>query len=327
RQSLALGSGQKLAGITQEAFVGILPKHLHVAAERQQRQPVVGVPPLDSEQTWSEADGKDLHLDAEELGHDEMAQLVDQHQRPQEKRKGQKGLRIQERVHAATPFIRICSARRREASSASRIVASESAATGWCSSRTFSMVRGMSKNFARRARNAPTATSLAALRATGAVPPASNAPMATPRQGKRRRSGAQNSRAGAVDRSSQAKGDSQRSGKVRAYWIGPRISGVPSWQMTEPSLISTRECTRLCGWRRTWILADSIPNSQWASMISSPLFIKVEESTDIFGPISQVGCRSACSGPAASISSRLDCRKGPPEAVRISRLTSSRRSP
>src|SRR5258705_364028 len=55
--------------------------------------------------------------------------------------------------------------------------------------------------------------------------------------------------------------------------------------------------------------ADSMPKSQWASMISSPLFMSVAESMVIFGPISHVGCRSACSGSAASISSRLDSKR------------------
>ena len=40
----------------------------------------------------------------------------------------------------------------------------------------------------------------------------------------------------------------------------------------------------------------STPNSQCASMTSSPLFINVAESIVIFRPICQVGWRSAASG-------------------------------
>ena len=36
--------------------------------------------------------------------------------------------------------------------------------------------------------------------------------------------------------------------------------------------------------------------SQRASMYSKPLFIMVAESTEIFLPIDQLGCATACSG-------------------------------
>ena len=45
----------------------------------------------------------------------------------------------------------------------------------------------------------------------------------------------------------------------------------------------------------------------------------------IFGPIDQLGWRSACSGVAALIAASDQVRNGPPEAVSITRLTSSRR--
>ena len=52
----------------------------------------------------------------------------------------------------------------------------------------------------------------------------------------------------------------------------------------------------------------------------------VAESMVIFGPIDQLGCLSACSSVAARIASRVQVRNGPPEAVRMMRLTSSRRT-
>ena len=51
----------------------------------------------------------------------------------------------------------------------------------------------------------------------------------------------------------------------------------------------------------------------------------VAESIVIFGPIDQLGWRSACSGVAALIASSVQVRNGPPDAVRIMRRTSSRR--
>src|SRR5262249_17023661 len=55
-----------------------------------------------------------------------------------------------------------------------------------------------------------------------------------------------------------------------------------------------------------------------------PLFISVAESIVTFGPIDQFGWRSACSGVAARISSIVQVRNGPPEAVRMMRWTFSR---
>ncbi len=46
----------------------------------------------------------------------------------------------------------------------------------------------------------------------------------------------------------------------------------------------------------------------------------------IFGPIDQFGCCSACSGVAALIASSDQVRNGPPDAVRMMRRTSSRRT-
>ena len=64
-------------------------------------------------------------------------------------------------------------------------------------------------------------------------------------------------------------------------------------------------------------------NSQRASMTSRPLFISVAESTVIFGPIDQVGWRSASAGVTARRRSAGQPRKGPPEAVRTRRATSA----
>ena len=57
-------------------------------------------------------------------------------------------------------------------------------------------------------------------------------------------------------------------------------------------------------------------------MTSSPLFISVEESTVIFGPIDQVGWTRASATSTAASSSGVRPRNGPPEAVSSRRATS-----
>ena len=48
-------------------------------------------------------------------------------------------------------------------------------------------------------------------------------------------------RGGQVSRSSGVAGPGVRSGQVKAYWMGTRMSAVPSWARIAPSLNSTRE--------------------------------------------------------------------------------------
>ena len=74
------------------------------------------------------------------------------------------------------------------------------------------------------------------------------------------------------------------------------MSGGESCATTLPSTNSTIEWTTLSGWTTTSICSGSRPKSQRASMTSSALFISVAESIEIFGPICQVGCRSASLG-------------------------------
>ena len=60
-----------------------------------------------------------------------------------------------------------------------------------------------------------------------------------------------------------------------------------------------------------------------ASMISSPLFMSVAQSTVIFAPIFQFGWRSASDLVIQTNSSRVFPKNGPPEQVKIRRLTSA----
>ena len=83
----------------------------------------------------------------------------------------------------------------------------------------------------------------------------------------------------------------------------------------------------LWGWMVMATCSKGIPNNHWASMTSSPLFIRVAESIEILGPIFQFGCRRASSRVIRSICSGERSQKGPPEAVKMIRLTESRRCP
>ena len=67
------------------------------------------------------------------------------------------------------------------------------------------------------------------------------------------------------------------------------MSGIDSCAMVAPSVNSTIEWTIDCGWTTTSIRSYDTPNSSCASITSSPLFMSVDESTVIFGPMLQVG--------------------------------------
>ncbi len=102
------------------------------------------------------------------------------------------------------------------------------------------------------------------------------------------------------------------------------MSATPSWAMTEPSTYSTSECTTDCGCTTTWTCSGSTSNSQRASMTSSPLFMRVAESTVILAPIRQVGWLSASATVTRARSAAFMVRKGPPDAVSRMRRISDR---
>ena len=104
--------------------------------------------------------------------------------------------------------------------------------------------------------------------------------------------------------------------------MGRRISVTPIWAITDPSQSSTSECTTDCGCTTTSIRSAGVPNSQRASMTSSPLFINVAESTVILRPMRQVGWARASAGRTPSRRPALQPRNGPPDAVSRSRRTS-----
>ena len=174
-------------------------------------------------------------------------------------------------------------------------------------------------------RKRSTATSLAAFKTAPAVPPSSRARRARRRAGNRSWSGSRNvSRAKSLT-SKRENAWAQRLGQVSAYWIGSRMSGRLACATTEPSTNSTMECTTDCGCTTTSICSGRRSKSQRASITSSALFIRVAESIVILGPMDQVGWRSASVGVARAMRFSLQVQNGPPEAVRITRDSSSRR--
>ena len=97
--------------------------------------------------------------------------------------------------------------------------------------------------------------------------------------------------------------------------MGRHMSGEDICASMEPSTNSTIECTTLCGCTTTFTRAISMSNNQRASIISSPLLKRVEESMVILRPMTQEGCfKARCTSMAANSSLGV-VRNGPPEAV------------
>ena len=87
--------------------------------------------------------------------------------------------------------------------------------------------------------------------------------------------------------------------------MGRRMSGAPSWAIMALSQYSTREWIILSRWMTTEIFSAGIPYRCMASMTSSPLFIRVAESTVILAPMDQLGCFRASSTVMLTNSSRF----------------------
>ena len=83
------------------------------------------------------------------------------------------------------------------------------------------------------------------------------------------------------------------------------MSGVPSCASSAPSRNSTSEWTMLCRWITACTCSTGSRYSRMASMISSPLFISVAESTVIFGPMCQLGWRRASAAVMSSSSPKV----------------------
>ena len=81
-QPLPARLGQEGPGIAGALVTGLLAGHLHVAAERDRRDPEVGLAPAESEQTRPEAEAEGLDPHVKEARHPIMAQFVNQDHDP-----------------------------------------------------------------------------------------------------------------------------------------------------------------------------------------------------------------------------------------------------
>ena len=183
----------------------------------------------------------------------------------------------------------------------------------------------MSVNLISPSRNACTHTSLAALYTAGAVPPRVPASRASRTAGNASSSRGKNSQACGRVQSTAGAASATRSGQPRPRAMGIIIDGGEAWASVEPSWNSTIECTTDVGCTTTSIRSNGMPNSRCASITSSPLLTRVAELMVTNGPMSQVGCASACAGVTSCSSSRVRPRNGPPLAVSTRRRTSSPR--
>ena len=76
--ALPAGMVVELAGIVGDFFAGDFAGHLDVAAEGQDVDLVVGFAAAEADEALAEADGEGFDADAAPLGHDEVAELVNE---------------------------------------------------------------------------------------------------------------------------------------------------------------------------------------------------------------------------------------------------------
>jgi len=77
----------ELAGIARPASIRVLAGHLHVAAQRQKADAVIGIPRRKPNQPLAKAEAEDFNPDLEQLGYSIVAELMDKHQDAQNKDK------------------------------------------------------------------------------------------------------------------------------------------------------------------------------------------------------------------------------------------------
>ncbi len=78
--ALPAGVVHKRPGIiTRLVFAGILARHLHKSAQRQQADLVIGVAVLNAEQAWTKSDREGFNAHSAELGDQKVAKFVDHH--------------------------------------------------------------------------------------------------------------------------------------------------------------------------------------------------------------------------------------------------------
>jgi hypothetical protein len=94
-----VGQPGEPVGATPFPLRRVHPDQLDVPAQRNPLEPVLGLPPASRPDPWAEA-GEELgHLDAEDLGRDEMAALVQQHGHDDEREEHQRAQDLQQHSH------------------------------------------------------------------------------------------------------------------------------------------------------------------------------------------------------------------------------------
>ncbi len=79
QNTLPAGMGVELGRVAGGRFARRFPRHFDVAAERQEAEPVIGVPTPKAEKTFAETDRKYFHPHAAQLGDGEVAKLMHQY--------------------------------------------------------------------------------------------------------------------------------------------------------------------------------------------------------------------------------------------------------
>ena len=159
------------------------------------------------------------------------------------------------------------------------------------------------------------------------MPPIVAARFASATAGNASSSRGKNSQVSGLVQSTAGAVSGTRSGQFSPRAIGISIVGGLAWTRVAPSTNSTIECTTLVGCTTTSIRSIGMPKSRCASITSSPLLTRVAELMVTTGPMSHVGCASACSTVTSCSSSTDFPRNGPPLAVSTSRRTSSGEPP
>ena len=341
----------------------VVAEEFHIAAERNRRHlPARAVAVVEADDLGAETDGEREYLDAAAPGDQEMAKLMKKHDNRQDKQERDDiGRQAPRQTRSSRAMMSKCILPSSLPSSAARelpqvyydaftaisgkrscakLLAVWSMCDGCLDSGGFGQQTApggrdpasppprpiMPVKPMRPAMNSATATSSAAFSTVGA-PPArlhdpprqrqapGNAPDRAPRR---------SIRAPAPDRDGRP-APSMRCGQARQWAIGIRMSGEPSWATTEPSRNSTSPCTTDCGCTSTSICAGGqreqvMRLDQFEALVHHAGGIDGDLRAHRPVGMAQRLLRAWRRGSPPA----LQVRNGPPEAVRMMRLTSSR---
>ena len=85
-------TGEEIARLGHRIrLLGVVTGHLHVAAEEDHRDPVLGLAAPESDQLPAKADGEALHTDPEPFGGGEVAEFVNEHEHAENEKSDQNG--------------------------------------------------------------------------------------------------------------------------------------------------------------------------------------------------------------------------------------------